>query len=758
LKKFAVLARWGLGLGVMAFGVATLLGSGGGGGGESEPPPPQAQAPSITAQPASATVADGSTATFSVAATGTAPLSYSWRRNGTAIAGATDSNYATPTLALADSGASYTVVVSNSAGSATSAAAVLTVNPAPPTVTQQPQAVGAVAGQTAQFSVAATGSAPLAYQWRRDGAPIAGATAATYTTPALTLGDSGARFSVLVNNAAGSVTSAEAVLTVSATAVAPTISAQPQAVTVNAPRVATFSVAATGTAPLAYQWRRDGVDIPGATTSSYTTPALTTTDSGANYSVRVSNPAGAQVSSSAALTVLPARAWAVGQLLESGDTPVDVREEGIDDEGNVTVAFIKTEATRATVYATRATPGPAGTAPVWSAPVVVDDVPGLTGTAANTEGLRVAVAPAGHAAVLFTRRAPCTASTYSTNGTCTYRYVARYLAGGAGWEAAVPAGDAPGATSASDVTLRINDNGDIAFIGTGWIRAGTGTFSARLGTWRRARGAAGFVVQNIGEATVDRETARLGLDRNGSMLLAAEAAQGATTDIVTYRGDMAGGFGAQTVLDQFSNAASLVAATVGRNGHQAVVWTQNNGVQPRYFTATSETASGAWQVTDLAAVVTTLDKRALAVSDAGTVTFHDIYRRKMWRRAAEGAWSAEISLPSNAVVPDNDWQCAVARNGDTLCTETAGFNQNGRWTTFDAANNVLVKRAASAAPGDYLLGVDTINRSVGYAFPLLAPNGIGFMSLRNRYDVLPSATLPAGQSRSVSNLWGVVLK
>lgn len=670
MEQIAVLARRALKMGAVTLWLATLAGCGGGDGG-AEPAPPALQAPTITAQPSAASVAAGATATFTVAASGTSPLGYLWRRNGT---------------------------------------------------------------------------------------PIAGATESSYTTTALSVADSGASFSVVVSNAAGSVTSAEALLTVTPALVAPVITTQPQPVTVNAGQVATFTVAATGSAPLVYQWRRNGVDIAGANGASYTTAALAVADNGAVFSARVGNAAGAVVSGGAALTVLAPRAWAAGQLLETGDTPVEVREEGIDDEGRVTVALLKTEAARATLYATRGTPGSAGSAPTWTTPAAVDNVPGLAGTAANTEGLRLAVAPSGHAAVLFTRRAPCTAATYSTSGTCVYRYVSRFLADGTGWEAPVLAGDAPGATSASDVTLRINDAGDIVFIGTGWVRAGTGTFSARLGTWRRARSAAGFTVQNVAETTLDRATARLGLDGNGQMLLVAEAAQNATTDIVAYRGDMTAGFGAQAVLDNLGNAASLVGMAVGRNGHQAVIWVQGNGVQSRYFAANSETAAGAWLVSDLALVVTTLDKRVLVVSDTGTATFHDLFRRKVWRRVAAGTWSGEVSLPADAVVPNNDWDCAVARNGDTLCTKTGGFNQNGNWSTYDAANNVLVKAPASSSAADYVLGVDTINRGIGYSFPLLAGNGIGFMSLRNGFDVLPTEALPAGQSRAVSNLWGVYLR
>jgi len=87
-------------------------------------------APSITTQPASQTVTAGQTASFSVAATGTSPLSFQWNKNGTAISGATSSTYTTPTTTSSDNGALFTVVVSNSAGSITGNAATLTVDAA----------------------------------------------------------------------------------------------------------------------------------------------------------------------------------------------------------------------------------------------------------------------------------------------------------------------------------------------------------------------------------------------------------------------------------------------------------------------------------------------------------------------------------------------------------------------------------------------------------------------------------------------------
>ena len=262
-------------------------------------------APSITTQPGSQTVTAGQTATFSVVAGGTAPLTYQWRKNGGNISGATAASYTTPATTTSDSGSTFAVVVNNSAGTATSASATLTVNAAgvPPSITTQPGSQTVTAGQTATFSVVATGTTPMTYQWQKNGANISGATAASYTTPATTTSDSGSTFAVVVNNSAGTATSTAATLTVNAAAVPPSITTQPGSQTVTAGQTATFSVVAGGTAPLTYQWRKNGGNISGATAASYTTPATTTSDSGSTFSVVVNNTAGTATSASATLTV-----------------------------------------------------------------------------------------------------------------------------------------------------------------------------------------------------------------------------------------------------------------------------------------------------------------------------------------------------------------------------------------------------------------------------------------------------------------------
>lgn len=204
-------------LGFVAAGVIAACGGGSGGswGGA-------ALSPAIVSQPAPASVADGATATFSVTASGEAPLTYQWRRNGAdlvdgaAVAGATG-----VTLSLgapyAFNASQITVVVSNAAGNAVSNNALLTVTPVAPAITVQPANATVSVGAPAGFAVGISGgTTPVSYQWKRNGAAIAGATAASYSLAATATGDDGARFAVDVINPAGTLSSAAAMLSVAA--------------------------------------------------------------------------------------------------------------------------------------------------------------------------------------------------------------------------------------------------------------------------------------------------------------------------------------------------------------------------------------------------------------------------------------------------------------------------------------------------------------------------------------------------------------
>ncbi|PYJ03506.1 MAG: hypothetical protein DME25_12050, partial [Verrucomicrobia bacterium] len=170
---------------------------------------------------------------------------------------------------------------------------------AAPGITSQPQDQIVAPGGIATFTVTATPSGSgLTYQWRFNGANLPGATNTTYTRPNVQASDAGL-YSVVVSNLAGVVTSSSATLTIG---VPPSITTQPQSQTVLAGSSALFSVAASGTPAPQYQWRFNGVDLPGAIVSSFTVSPVRAVDAGA-YSVLVTNPFGGILSANASLTL-----------------------------------------------------------------------------------------------------------------------------------------------------------------------------------------------------------------------------------------------------------------------------------------------------------------------------------------------------------------------------------------------------------------------------------------------------------------------
>jgi Putative Ig domain/Immunoglobulin domain/Immunoglobulin I-set domain len=291
-------------------------------------------APQIVTPPFSQAVTVGSTAQFSIAAAGSGTLLYQWSFNGIPISGATGSTLSLALVDATDAG-TYTVAVSNSTGTTISAPASLTVLSlfVPPSITAQPYMSTVSAGSSVTFTVGASGTPPLTYQWLLNGVPIGGSTAPSITIPSVQGGDAGT-YSVVVTNPAGSTTSTGAVLTVTAAGVAPIFQYQPTATTVTVGGTATLLVGVVGPPPITYQWSKGGIAIPGATSSSLTFPSAASTDAG-TYSVVITNGAGSITSSTVPLTVDPAGGPPVPATVVLQPSPASTP---IGGEANFTVA------------------------------------------------------------------------------------------------------------------------------------------------------------------------------------------------------------------------------------------------------------------------------------------------------------------------------------------------------------------------------------------------------------------------------------
>jgi hypothetical protein len=264
-----------------------------------------AMAPVITGQPVSQTVGIGQTATFFVGVSGQAPLSFQWKKNGVSIPGANSAIYTTPPATINDDGATYKVGIQNGYGGVTSNIVTLSVPHTSASIGTQPVSVTVSPGQSATFTVVGAGTAPLSYQWRKNNVSIAGATLVSYTTPPVTLADNGTQYVVSVQNSFSGATSNIVTLHVAGAASGPpTITTQPVSESVSIGQTATFIVVANGYGgTLTYQWKKNNISIPGATSGSYTTPPATINDDGATYKVGIQNNLGGVTSNVVTLSV-----------------------------------------------------------------------------------------------------------------------------------------------------------------------------------------------------------------------------------------------------------------------------------------------------------------------------------------------------------------------------------------------------------------------------------------------------------------------
>ena len=253
--------------------------------------------PAILVPPVGVTNIIGSTVTFNVTAVGTTSLGYQWRQNGSPLFGQNASNLVLIAIANSDAG-NYTVVVTNSVGSVTSAPAMLVT--VPPLITSQPTNVTVIQGQPASFSVSVNGQLPFSYQWQLNSNNILNATNRIYSIAAATNSTDAGSYRVVVVNPQGSQTSSNALLTV---IVPPAITQQPANVIAVVGDIVNFHVSATGT-PLFYQWHLSNTNLPAATGATLTLNSVTTNNAG-TYSVTITNLGGSVTSSNVTLAVYP---------------------------------------------------------------------------------------------------------------------------------------------------------------------------------------------------------------------------------------------------------------------------------------------------------------------------------------------------------------------------------------------------------------------------------------------------------------------
>lgn len=245
----------------------------------------------ITTHPQDTNACVGATVTLRVETNGPV-FSYQWRKNAIEIFGETSDRLTFASAQFSDSGV-YDVIVRNTCVTLLSDTALLVVVDRP-VINEHPQSQSLCAQDPLLLSVSVDG-AGLRYQWYKDGLPLSSATQPTYAVRETTASDTGMYF-VRVSNACATLFSDPATVFVQQTILIDPVS---QTVCVNDPLI--FTVTASGTS-LLYQWRKDGVEIPGATANFFVIQAAQTSDSGA-YDVVVTSPSCVQTSASAMLTV-----------------------------------------------------------------------------------------------------------------------------------------------------------------------------------------------------------------------------------------------------------------------------------------------------------------------------------------------------------------------------------------------------------------------------------------------------------------------
>ncbi len=312
-------------------------------------------APLVTKQPVNASVTEGESASFEAEASGTPAPSVQWEVStnggstfaavGTGTSGGTTDKLTVSATTSAENSYRYRATFTNSAGSASSGSATLTVNakPVAPKVTKQPVSVEVTEGEPASFEAEASGTPAPSVQWEVStdhgasfaavGAGTSGGTSDKLTVLATTLAQSGYQYRATFTSSAGSAKSATATLTVKAKPVEPTVTKQPANASVLAGESATFEAEASGIPAPSVQWEVStdkgatfaavGAGTTGGTSDKLTVSSTTVSENGYQYRARFTNSVKSVTSNAATLTVTTK---AVAPMITKQPVSVEVTE------------------------------------------------------------------------------------------------------------------------------------------------------------------------------------------------------------------------------------------------------------------------------------------------------------------------------------------------------------------------------------------------------------------------------------------------
>ncbi len=263
---------------------------------------PPIEAPAIRTQPRAKVVQSGDSVTFYVAADGTAPLLYRWKKEDNFITNNSEEpSLVIENVAKKDAGI-YSVRIMNDAGVKWSETATLSVDPETPYIVSQPSSESVAEGDSVALSVEAIGSGKLSYQWSKDGDKIPAAINPDYSIKSITFENEG-EYHVVISNGFGTEKSRAAYLEVRDKRAA-YITQQPYSQVITEGDTMEFSVVASGDAPHTHQWTLNGVILPNAKSNTLKIVSADFTDQG-TYRVLVQNAFGRDSSGPFKLQVHP---------------------------------------------------------------------------------------------------------------------------------------------------------------------------------------------------------------------------------------------------------------------------------------------------------------------------------------------------------------------------------------------------------------------------------------------------------------------